>query len=154
MGVLGPVLGTDYSTSIQLVKRLMDGAMPGMPKLCFGIVDVRDVASLHLLAMTDPAARGERFLATGENFISMHEIALILKKRMGAAAAKVPTRQLPNWLVRLAALRVPELKLLLPELGKVKNATNEKARRVLGWNPRSNEDAIAATAESLIRLGV
>lgn len=154
VGVLGPVLGTDYSTSIQLVKRLMDGAMPGMPKLCFGIVDVRDVASLHLLAMTDPAAKGERFLATGENFITMHEIALILKKRMGAAAAKVPTRQLPNWLVRLAAMRVPELKLLLPELGKTKNATNEKAKRVLGWNPRSNEDAIAATAESLARLGV
>jgi nucleoside-diphosphate-sugar epimerase len=73
---------------------------------------------------------------------------------MGAAAARVPTRQLPNWLVRIAAWRDPEVQQLVPELGKAKNATNAKARRVLGWQPRSNEDAIAATAESLVRLGL
>ena len=56
---------------------------------------------------------------------------------MGAAARRVPTRQLPNWLVRLAALRDPAVRQILPELGKMKNATNEKARRVLGWAPRS-----------------
>ena len=154
VGVFGPVLGPDYSTSILMVQRLMDGAMPGVPKLYFGAVDVRDVADLHIRAMTDSAAKGERFLAVAGDFLSMLEIAKILKARMGAAARRVPTRQLPNWLVRVAALRDPAIKLILPELGKARNATNEKARRVLGWAPRSNEDAIAATAESLVRLGL
>jgi len=73
---------------------------------------------------------------------------------MGAAAKRVPTRQLPNWMVRLAALRDPAVKLILPELGKVKNGNNEKSRRMLGWSPRSREDSIVATAESLVRLGL
>lgn len=154
VGVFGPVLGPDYSTSILLVQRLMDGAMPGCPQLYFGAVDVRDVADLHLRAMTDPAAKGERFLAVAGDFISMLDIANILKNRMGAAAKKVPTRQLPNWLVRIAAIRDPAVKQILPELGKRKNATNDKARRVLGWKPRSNEECIVATAESLVRLGL
>ena len=154
VGVFGPVLGPDYSTSILMVQRLMDGAMPGVPTLYFGAVDVRDVADLHIRAMIDPAAKGERFLAVAGDFLSMLEIAKILKARMGAAARRVPTRQLPNWLVRVAALRDPAIKLILPELGKARNATNEKARRLLGWAPRSNEDALAATAESLVRLGL
>lgn len=154
VGVFGPVLGPDYSTSILLVQRLMDGAIPGCPKLLFGVVDVRDVADLHLRAMTSPAAKGERFLAVAGDFMSMREIAQVLKARMGAAARKVPTRELPNWMVRLASLRDPAVKQIIPELGRPKNATNEKARRVLGWAPRSNEEAIVATAESLVRLGL
>jgi nucleoside-diphosphate-sugar epimerase len=154
VGVFGPVLGPDYSTSILLVQRLMDGAMPGCPQISFGVVDVRDVADLHIRAMTDPAAKGERFLAVAGNFISIVGIAEVLKNRMGAAARHVPTRQLPNWVVRLAAMRDPAVKQILPELGKTKNATNEKARRILGWAPRSNEEAIVATAESLVRLGL
>jgi nucleoside-diphosphate-sugar epimerase len=154
VGVFGPVLGPDYSTSILLVQRLMDGALPGCPQLYFGIVDVRDVADIHLRAMTDPAAEGERFLATASDFMSMADIAKLLKSRLGAAAKRVPTRELPNWLVRLAALRDPAIRLILPELGKYKNATNEKAKRVLAWRPRSNEEAILATAESLMRLGL
>jgi nucleoside-diphosphate-sugar epimerase len=154
VAVFGPLLGPDYSASILLVQRLMDGALPGCPQLYFGAVDVRDVAGLHLSAMTDPAARGERFLAVAGDFMSFLEIARVLKSRMGAAAKRVPTRQLPNWMVRLVALRDPAAKLILPELGKVKNATNEKARRMLGWAPRSREDSIVATAESLVQLGL
>jgi nucleoside-diphosphate-sugar epimerase len=154
VGIFGPVLGSDYSTSILLVQRLMDGAMPGCPKLSFGAVDVRDVVDLHLRAMTHPAAKGERFLAIAGDFLSMREIALILKARLGQAARRVPTRQLPNWLVRLASLRDPAVKQILPELGKSKNATNAKAKRVLGWQPRSSEEAIVATGESLVRLGL
>ncbi len=154
VGVFGPALAADTSTSILLVQRLMDGALPGCPKLYFGCVDVRDVADLHLRAMTDPAAKGERFLAVAEDFISMKRIAEILKSRMGEAARRVPTRELPNWLVRLASLRDPAVKLILPELGKNRNATNEKARRMLGWTPRSNEESLVATAESLVRLGL
>jgi nucleoside-diphosphate-sugar epimerase len=154
VGVFGPVLGPDYSTSILLVQRLMDGAVPGVPQLCFGVVDVRDVADLHIRAMTHPAAKGERFLAVAGDFMSMLDIARVLKARMGVSAKRVPTRQLPNWMVRLAALRDPAVKQILPELGRVKNASNEKARRILGWAPRSNEDSIVATAESLVRLGL
>jgi nucleoside-diphosphate-sugar epimerase len=132
----------------------MDGAMPGCPRLCFGAVDVRDVADLHIRAMTHPAAKGERFLAVAGDFLWMVDIARILKEHMGAAAKRVPTREIPNWLVRLAALRDPAVKQILPELGKFKNATNEKAKRVLGWTPRSNEESIVVTAESLVRLGL
>jgi nucleoside-diphosphate-sugar epimerase len=154
VGVFGPVLGPDYSASILIVQRMMDGALPGCPRLYFGVVDVRDVADLHLRAMTHPAAKGERFLAVAGDFLSMLEIGKVLRARMGAAAKKVPTWQLPNWMVRLAALRDPAVKLILPELGKIKNATSEKAQRLLGWAPRSNDEAIVATAESLVRLGL
>jgi nucleoside-diphosphate-sugar epimerase len=154
VGVFGPVLGPDYSASILIVQRMMDGAMPGAPKLHFGVVDVRDVADLHTRAMTHPAAKNERFLAVAGDFVSMLDIARILKARMGAAAKRVPTREIPKWLLRIAALRDPAIKLILPEVGKVKNATNEKAKRLLAWNPRSNEESIVATAESLVRLGL
>ena len=154
VAVLGPVLGPDYSPSIQLVQRLMDGAMPGCPRLCFGVVDVRDVADLHIRAMTDPAAKGERFLAVAGDFLFVGEIARVLKDRMGPVANRVPTRELPNWLVRAAGLFDSSLRQFLPELGKVKNGTSAKARRLLGWAPRSREDAIVATAESLLRFGL
>lgn len=154
VGVFGPVLGPDYSTSILLIQRLMDGALPGAPKLSFGVVDVRDVADLHLRCMTDPAARGERFLAVAGDFLSIRDIALMLKKRLGPLARRVPSRELPNFVVRMAALFDPAVKQITPELGKRKNGTSEKARRVLGWAPRSSEDAIVATAQSLMRLGL
>jgi len=154
VGVFGPVLGPDYATSIVIVQRLMDGGVPACPRLSFGVVDVRDVVDLHLRAMTDPAAKGERFLAVAGESISMLEMALILKRRMGAAAKRVPTGQLPDWLLRTIAVFDPTVRQIVPELGKVKNASNEKARRVLGWSPRSNEEAIVATAESLVRLGL
>jgi len=152
--VLGPVLGRDFSPSIMLVQRLLEGAIPGCPRLYFGIVDVRDVADLHVRAMTDPAAKGERFLAVAGDFISVREIAAVLKTRLGPAAGRVPTRQVPDWLVRVVALFHPQARQILPELGKVKNGSGEKARRLLGWAPRSREDAIAATGESLVRLGL
>ncbi|HEV3036191.1 MAG TPA: aldehyde reductase [Candidatus Angelobacter sp.] len=154
VGVFGPVLGPDYSTSILLVQRLMDGAMPGCPRLYFGVVDVRDVADLHIRAMTDPAAKGERFLSVAGDFMSILDIAKVLKERMGASAKRVPTRHLPDWLVRLASLRDPAVKQITPELGKKKNATNEKAKRMLAWAPRPNADSVVATAESLVRLGL
>jgi nucleoside-diphosphate-sugar epimerase len=155
VGVFGPVLGPDYATSILIVQRLMDGAMPGLPHLYFGAVDVRDVVDLHLRAMVHPAAAtGERFLAVAGDFISALEIAQVLKSRMGATAKKVPTRVLPDWMIRLAAIFDPEVRQITPELGKKKNATSAKAQRMLGWTPRSREDAIVATAESLQRLGL
>jgi len=154
VGIFGPVLGPDYATSILIVQRLMDGAVPGCPKIFFGAVDVRDVAELHVLAMANPAAKGERFLAIAGDFMSMRQIAQLLKRRLGTAARRVPTIELPNFVVHLAALADPAVKQILPELGRRKNATNAKARKLLGWQPRSGEDAVVATAESLLRLGL
>jgi nucleoside-diphosphate-sugar epimerase len=154
VAVFGPVLGPDYSTSVLLIQRLMSGAIPGSPQLRFGVVDVRDVADLHIRAMTHAAAKGERFLAVSGDFMLIQDIAKVLKNRMGEAGKKVPTRQLPNWLVRIAALRDPAVKQILPELGKLKNGSGEKARRLLGWVPRSREEAIISTAESLLDLNL
>jgi dihydroflavonol-4-reductase len=104
--------------------------------------------------MTNSAARGERFLAISGESMWMIDVAKILRQRMGPAASKVPMRVLSNWLVRLAALRNPAMRGIVPMLGVNMNATSEKAQRLLGWAPRSRDDAIIATAESLIRLGL
>lgn len=154
-GIFGPVLGPDSSSSTLMVKRLLNG-IPGCPRLSFAIVDVRDVADLHIRAMTNPAANGERFIAVAENgnAMSMLDMANLLRARLGDAAKRAPTRQLPDWLVRAAALFDPAMRGVLPMLGKVRHATSAKARRLLGWQPRSREDAIVATAESLIRFGM
>lgn len=154
VAVFGPVLGPDYSASILLVQRLMMGQLPGCPKLWFGIVDVRDVADLHLRAMTAAEANGERFLAVAGEAWPMVRMARALRERLGEAAKRVPRREIPNWMVRLVALRDEAAKLILPELGKVKQMSHAKAERVLGWKPRSNEEAVVATAESLVGLGL
>lgn len=151
--VLGPVLGSDYSHSIRLVRNLLQG-QKGSPKINCGFVDVRDVADLHLRAMTHPTASGERFIAIAGDSLWLGEVAKILKQRMGASAGKVSTRVIPNWVMRLGALKDPALRGSIPLLGRTMNATSEKAQRMLGWSPRSREDAIVATAESLIRLGL
>jgi len=130
VGVFGPVLGRDYSTSILVVQRLVDGEIPGCPKVCFGAVDVRDVADLHLRAMSNPAANGQRFLAIAGGFLTMLDFAKILKDRLGERAKRVPTRELPNWLVHVASWLDPAVKQVLPELGKTRNATN-----AMTWTP-------------------
>jgi dihydroflavonol-4-reductase len=155
VAVLGPVLGPDYSHSIHIIKRLMQDKAPGSPKINTSFVDVRDVADLHLRAMTDPTAKGERFLATAGESIWLVAIAEILKRRMGSAAAHIKARELPNWLLHVIALfGDPVVKEVLPMLGKLMNTTNEKAVRLLGWKPRSTEEAIVATAESMVRLNL
>jgi dihydroflavonol-4-reductase len=151
--VLGPALGADYSHSIRLIKNIMNGG-PGLPKINSGFVDVRDVADLHVRAMTDPAGKGERFIAIAGESIWLADVAKVLRERMGTKASKVPTRTLPNWLVRLGARKNQTMRDIVPILGLTMNATSEKARRLLGWNPRSAEDAIVATAESLVRLNL
>ena len=154
VGVFGPALGADFSTSIEIIRRMLDGALPGLPRITFGAVDVRDVADLHLRAMTHPEAAGERFLAVAGDFLSLRDMALVLRERMGDAARRVPARELPDWLLRIVALVDKSVAQIVPELGKHKNATSEKARRVLGWTPRTADEAIVATAESLVRLGL
>lgn len=154
VGIFGPALNGDLSTSIFLVKTMIEGKMPGTPRLYLGVVDVRDVADLHLRAMTDPAAAGERFLAVAGEAMSFHQMAMVLRERLGPAAAKVPKRELPDWLIRLLAIVNPLAREAVPRLGIKASASNEKARRVLGWTPRSREDAIVASGESVIAPGL
>lgn len=154
VGIFGPALGPDLSTSLELVRRLLTGALPGLPRVSYGMVDVRDVADLHLRAMIDPAARGERFLAVADGSMSVPEMARILRKRMGAAGGRVPTRVLPDWVLRLGALFAADLREVASRLGNDSTASNEKARRLLGWSPRTNEDALVSAAQSLVDLGL
>jgi dihydroflavonol-4-reductase len=154
VGIFGPTFGRDFATSILIVQRLLDGAVPACPRIGFGVVDVRDVADMHLRAMTNPAAKSERFLAVAGESISLLDVATILKKHMGDAARRVPTREAPDWIVRFLALFISDMKAISPELGNKKNISNEKAKRVLGWVPRSNEEAIVASGKSLAHLGL
>lgn len=153
-GVMGPVLGAEYSHSIDIIANMLTGKMAGCPKINSCFVDVRDVADLHLRAMTNPAASGQRFIATAGESIWMVEVARILKENLGDAAAKVKTMELPTALLKVLALKDPKIKAIVPLLGINMNTTSAKAIRMLGWSPRSTKDAILATAESLIRLNL
>ncbi|MEV1007810.1 aldehyde reductase [Streptomyces sp. NPDC049881] len=154
VGIFGPVLGPGLSASVGLVKSLLDGALPGTPRIAFAVVDSRDAADLHLRAMTRPEAAGERFLAASGDAQSLHGIALVLRERLGPAADRVPTRVLPDWLVRALALVRPELRETTANLGKVRRLDAGKARRVLGWEPRPSGDTLADTATSLADHGL
>ncbi|MFE7854191.1 SDR family oxidoreductase [Streptomyces sp. NPDC057403] len=154
VGVLGPLLGPDDPPSLRLVRRMLEGRVPACPPFAMGYVDVRDVADLHLRAMTDPLAAGERFLAVAGPSLSVVEIARILRARLGDRAAKAPTRELPVWLARGLGVLNPELRLLRHQLGRDLGATSAKAERLLGWRARPIEDTVAETAESLLAHGV
>lgn len=154
VGIFGPALGPDLAASTLIVKAMMEGAIPFCPRIYFGVVDVRDVADLHLRAMLDPQAKGERFLATAGDCLSMLDVANALREAMGARARKVPTREVPDFVLRLMAIWNARARGAVPNLGKVRNATSAKARRMLGWTPRPAAQALVATAESLAGLGL
>lgn len=152
--VFGPVLAADYSGSVQVIKRLLDGSMPAIPQMMMNIVDVRDVADLHLRAMIHPAAKGERFIAVVGDHMSVPEMGQLIRSKMPEHAVRIPTRVLPNGLTRLVGLFDPEIATIVPYLGSFVEASAEKATRLLGWQPRSREEAVLATAESLVKLGL
>ena len=154
VGIFGPVLNEDLSTSIEIIKRMLEGSLPGAPRLYFGVVDVRDVAGMQIKAMTAPEAKGERFLAVAGDPVSIYDMSVILQQGMGEKAAKAKLRQMPDWLIRVMALFNPLAREAAPRVGIRSAASNAKAREVLGWQFRSNEEAIVASGESLIRLGI
>lgn len=145
--ILGPVLSDDHSFSLQAIERLLKG-MPGIPRIGFSFVDVRDVADLHLRAMTAPEAAGERFIAAGP-FLWMSEVAEVLRDRLGEAAAKVPKRSLPDLLVRVAGIFDPGIRSITGQLGTRLTYSNEKSETRLGWSPRPTEEMIVDTGRSL-----
>jgi dihydroflavonol-4-reductase len=150
--VLGPVLGADFSTSLEIVKKLLDGSAPALPRFGFSLVDVGDIAALQALAMTSPAAVGERFIGSGD-FYWMKDIAKILRDGLGDKARKVPTLVAPDFVVRGVAVFDPVVRARLYELGKRRVVSSEKARRVLGWTTRPAAETIIDAAKSLQALG-
>ena len=150
VGIFGPVLGSDLAASIQIVKGLLDGRPPVLAKASFAVVDVRDVADLHVRALTDPRAAGQRFLAASGQPVTLPDIAEILRSRLGPAGRRVPTRELPDWAVRAAARVVPALRELAGLLVEPKRLSTAKATELLGWQPRPVADTMIATAESLL----
>jgi dihydroflavonol-4-reductase len=151
--VLGPVLSGDYSESVQVVERLMSGRVPGLPRLGFNIVDARDVADLHIRAMTAPQAAGQRFIAAGQ-YAWMADLAALLKARLGPEAAKVPTRKVPDFVLRIAGLFDKDLASVTGGLGRKHDYTSAKAQDLLGWRPRPMEDTVLDCARSLVANGL
>ena len=147
-GIFGPILTAEGLGSVQLVQRLLTGAMPGIPKIGFNVVDVRDVVDLHIRAMTAPEAVSQRFIA-GSEFLWIMEIANLLRERLGPRAAKVPTRTIPDFVLRIGALFNPEFKDVAVMLGHKHDVTSAKAQRMLGWKPRRAATAILDCAEGL-----
>ncbi|KNZ32414.1 MAG: epimerase [Methylibium sp. NZG] len=151
--VLGPVWSRDYSASVLIVQKLLDGSLRACPDIGFGVVDVRDVADLHMRALTTPGLAGERFIASGR-FMKLREIADALRAELGPQASRVTTRDVPDWAVRIAALFSPLARAVLGELGSVRHQDASHAKAVLGWQTRPVEQSIADAARSLIALGV
>lgn len=145
--ILGPALGEEDSTSLQIVRRLLKG-MPGTPRIGFSVVDVRDVAELQIGAMTAPAAGGERFIAVAK-FQWMSDVAAVLRERLGPAAAKVPKRGVPDLLVRAIGIFDPSVRSIAGQLGEKVEVSSEKAQTLLGWAPRPVEETIADCGRSL-----
>ncbi|MGQ2929746.1 MAG: NAD-dependent epimerase/dehydratase family protein, partial [Sphingopyxis sp.] len=151
--VFGPLLSDDLSTSIEVVKQLLEGKVPMCPDVGFGIIDVRDVADMHYRALTVEGIRDERFVCSGP-FLKFIDVAHILTANLGDKAGKVPTRKMPDWLLKILALFRPELKQVVAELGNVRGGDSHHAMERLGWTMRPPEEAILATAHDLIGRGI
>jgi nucleoside-diphosphate-sugar epimerase len=147
--VFGPILTSGNLGSVRIIERMVAGKMPGTPRIGLEIVDVRDLADLHIRAMTSPDAAGERFLATGE-FTWMREMAQALRAGLGTTGAKVPTRQLPDVVVRFTSLFDRSLRAITVSLGRRNRHSTDKAKRVLGWQPRPAAETVVDCARSLI----
>ncbi len=147
--VLGPVIGSGISASLGMITATMNREMPAYPKLHQGIVDVRDLAVAHIEAMRRPEAANERIIVCAQS-LWFKEIGSILQQAY--PNRKMPKGELPNWLVRIMSRFKPELKLIVPNLGRVRNYNNSKAKELLGMEFRQVEDSILASAESLERI--
>jgi nucleoside-diphosphate-sugar epimerase len=155
VAILGPSLSAHISGSFGILEHLLDGSMKAIPNIPLNIVDVRDVADLHIRAMTNPNANGQRFIASADGQISMPEIAALLKNRKPDVAKKVSTKTLPNWVIYLAALFNKQAKEGALLLRMSRNVSNTKARSILGWKPiANNEEAILASINSMIKFGI
>jgi dihydroflavonol-4-reductase len=148
--VMGPSLTKDIGTSNSLVKNMINGSVPGTPKIHIGIVDVRDVASAHILAIESSGANGERIIVS-EKELWVHEVAAILRD---AGFNKTPKVVFPKWLMKIVALFRKDLALMIPMIGKRRDVSSSKARELLGWKPIKAELSIIDTAQQLKDFGL
>lgn len=151
-GIFGPVLGRDYAASVAIIAGLLAGQPRWLPDVGFGVVDVRDVAALHIVAMTHERAAGQRFIASA-GFVNIRHMARTLRDQLGPSAARVPSHFIPTWLLKSVGTRVPSLAAWTADVGKRREPATGKATRVLGWRPRLVEQTIVDTARSLMSLG-
>lgn len=149
-GIFGPVLTKSGLGSVQLIQGLLKGSPSAIPHIGFNMIDVRDVAAIHVMAMTAPEAAGERFIAAGQ-FMWMNDVASILHDKLGDRAAKVPTKSMPSFVVRFLALFSPRLRSIVPNLDRSLSFSSEKAHRLLGFTPRLAVETVVDCAESLLR---
>jgi dihydroflavonol-4-reductase len=150
--IIGPLLGSHRSFSLQTVERLLNGAMPAIPRIGFSLVDVRDLVGLHLRAMSEPAAAGQRFLGTG-TFLWLADVAAILRDELGQQASKVPSRRAPDALLRLVSLFDPSVRSVINELGQRTDYSTDKAMTTLGWTERPVRESVVDCARSLLGQG-
>jgi len=152
--IFGPALGKDLSGGFELLKNLLDGKMKAIPNLYMNIIDVRDVADLHIRAMTNPNANGQRFLGLAGGKMSLPEIAVLLKEKLPEASQKVSTKKAPDWVVKVGGLFSPKLKNVASMMKTHRNTSNEKAKRILDWTPiATNEEAVIESVKSMIKFG-
>ena len=148
--ILGPVMTKSVSGSVELIHRMLTGRVPALPRIGFSIVDVRDLADLHVQAMLAPQAAGQRILGVGD-FLWMADIAKLLRENLGQKASKVPTRLLPDVVLRFVALFHYEARFMAPMLGKRTQFDVSKAANLFGWRPRPASDVVLECAGDLIR---
>lgn len=151
--VIGPPLNSGRPSSADIIRRMLAGQMPVVPKLGLAYSDVRDLAVAHRLAMQVPAAAGNRYICAVEH-LWMGELAAILKQEYGPRGYKISTRDMPYWLMRAAALVSDEVKLAATMYGIPHDVSADKAKRELGWAPRPVRDSVLQTAEYLISAGI
>ena len=155
VAIFGPSLGPGKSPSLGVFKFLLNGSAKAIPNIPFNVVDIRDVADLHIRAMTNPNAKGQRFIASADGKIPMPEIARLMKIKMPVIAAKVPTKTLPDRILNVSALFNAQAKQAAKLLKINRRVSNEKARKVLNWTPIADkETAILASLESMVKLGL
>lgn len=147
-GIFGPLLDEDPGTSSTLVKRLLDGSLPAVPKLAMSIVDVRDVAALHVDAMTNPAAGGERCIAS-EGVYWMSQVGRDI--RPAFPDHRVPTAELPNWLLRVVGLFDRDVRDNMHEMGIMKRLDGHRGPDRLGRPLITGAKAAIATGQSLVQ---
>ncbi|RIX29942.1 NAD-dependent epimerase/dehydratase family protein [Amnibacterium setariae] len=151
--VLGPLQVARLNASSEVVARLLDGSLPAVPRLAFSVVDVRDLAAAHLLAMTAPAAPGSRYILAGPA-MWMQDMARVLADQFRPQGFRVPTARLPFAALWLAARFDPAVKLMLPAVGRSEHLSSQKAADELGWRTRSAVETLLDTGRSLIDHGL
>ena len=151
--VLGPILDEHFSPSDLLVKALLSKELPGCPNFGWALVDVRDVAAAHVRALTAPEAAGQRVIVALPH-VSMLELAQMLERHFGPLGFTVPTRRIPDWVVKALALVSKPMSLAVRELGKRQDVSSERARKLLAWTPRPLEETLHDTGHSMLEHGV